>query len=163
MLRHLSLALALLAAPVAAQGQNPNPSIGTTKIAVTARSVPVDGKIPNGNTLDVKVDVQIEDDNHSYVCNVCVTIEVADNAKTRREVAKEIADAIKPQIKACLDSHNLPSKPKDVDKFIRCAGATVIVKGTPPVGANTGTTEKPITTYEGQVDERVRTEVATSN
>lgn len=162
MLRRIPIVLALVTLTATAIGQNPNTSVGSTTISVTAHSTPVDAKIVNGNTLTVDVDVQIEDKNHAYNCNASVTVTVGDNEKSRREVAKEIADAIKARIKECLTHHGLPAADADVDKFVRCKGSTVIVKATPPVGDNTGTPEKPKMTYEGRLTNTVRTEIWTT-
>ncbi|MCB9880690.1 MAG: hypothetical protein H6832_10265 [Planctomycetes bacterium] len=157
---HARLLLACLFFPPCLTAQNPTPAVGSTRIDFVARSTKVDEVVVTGNTLEIEVDVQVEDDHHAYKCAVSVTIEVGNNEKTPRQIAQEACDAIEDQIGDFLEGKNLPRA--DAAKFLRCDGGTVIVKATPPTGNNTGTAEKPKQSYEGRLDGQIQYRMQTS-
>ncbi|HMQ22182.1 MAG TPA: hypothetical protein PKE00_06810 [Planctomycetota bacterium] len=155
--RVLFLALFLASTAVA---QNPSPEVGSTRIDFVARSTEVDKPVVKGNTLKIKVDVQIEDAHHSYLCTIDVTIEVADNDKTPRQIAQEACDAIEDKIADCLADHGQPRA--DAKNFLRCEGNCVVVKATPPTSNNSGTPEKPKKSYDGKLDQQIQTKTQTT-
>lgn len=151
------IALALLipcAVASTAKAQIPSPpAVGSTTVYVQAKGVGQNQVIPSAGSVTVKVTVIIEKDEAWYPCDLCATVDIKANSKTRAEVAKELAEKLKDNLAALNCLFIFPGLWIDVH------GDVIDIQGTlPGFGENEGTPEKPITSRPGRLtnDPRVQ-------